>query len=42
MWPFWPPYWLSAWIFGNFGSVSDAWAASSAVMSPVSAIAPRT
>ena len=23
MWPFWPPYWLSASIFGNFGSVSD-------------------
>ncbi len=42
MWPFWPPYWLSASILGNFGSVWLAWSASSAVMSPVSAIDPRT
>ncbi len=38
MWPFWPPYWLSAWILGNFGSAWLARSASSAVMSPVSAI----
>ncbi len=42
MWPRWPPYWLCAAIFGNFGSRFIAWSASADEIVPMSAIEAST